>query len=407
MSDGFEPAKFNPHDLAFLADPYPTYAEFRQNEPVWFDEKLYQGYWLFRYDDCLAVLEDKDVWVKKPKGAARQIPAGPYGLLTSNFPAGMFESDEPAHGTIRGAAEPPFLKAVETAETVAEPIARTLLDRAAAKDWFELIGDYALPLPARTLFALMGIPENAEHPGVWEVLIAYQAVIAAAHDTTQSLQLRMSGATATMAVVAMFEAMLQEQPANAALFGEMTKAFHASGLSDQDVQIWARDFVVAGYLSTTYLIGNGMRNLLLAPKQLGLLRRNIKGRIAGAIAEMMRYDGPVQIVERVAAEATEVGGHPFKQYDRVIVVVGSANRDGAKFKEPDSFLIQRDARETAAQLGFGWGIHHCIGKPLVDVVAPIAFRMLLEEFPGLELAGEPQWQTDPYLRAVTNLPLHA
>jgi cytochrome P450 len=170
--------------------------------------------------------------------------------------------------------------------------------------------------------------------------------------------------------------------------------------------MWGLDFVVAGYLSTTYLIGNGTRNLLLNPDQLKLLREDLPGRMPGAIEEMTRYDGPVQIVDRIAGEDTEVNGHSFKKYDKVILVVGSANRDEARFANPDSFLVTRDPAETDAQLGFGWGIHHCIGKPLADTVAPVAFRKLLEAFPALELAGEPQWQTDPYLRAVTNLPLH-
>ena len=407
MPDSFDPTKFNPHDPEFLKDPYPTYAEFRAHEPI-YRVPLYEAYWLFRYADCRAVLDDKEVWVKNPPGAPTRPGYGPYSLMSSYFPSGMFASDPPKHECIRGAVEPPFLAAAKKeAGTIAEALASELLEKLAQRGWFELISEYALPLPAEVLFTLLGIPNDAAHKDVWNGLIAYQALIAAAHDITQSPQLRMSGATSTMAVVAMFEAMLQQQPPNRALFGEMAKVFGEKGLTEQDVQIWGLDFVVAGYLSTTYLIGNGMRNLLLNRDQLKLLRKDPDKRMQGAIEEMMRYDGPVQIVDRTAAKDTKVGGHSFKQYDKVIVVVGSANRDADEFKEPDRFRIGRPKKETKQQLGFGWGIHHCIGKPLVDIVAPIAFRMLLEAFPDLTLAGEPQWQTDPYLRAVTNLPLHA
>jgi cytochrome P450 len=401
MSNGFDPADFNPHDPAFLRDPYPTYTEFREHEPV-YRVAPYEADWIFRYEDCKQVLSNKDVWVKNPPGAPPVVLWGPYGLM-SNLPTGMFSSDPPKHEDIRDAVEPEFLKAIQTAPALAEAFAAPLLAKAAEGGRFELIDDYALPLPAEVLFTLLGIPNDEERPGVWEGLILWQAQIAAAHDLTQSPQVKLAGATCSMALIAFFEAMLLEKPSKAGLFGKLVKAFKKAGLKDEDVQVCAFDFVVAGYLSTTFVIGTGTRNLLENPDELRELRQN-PALMLGALEEMMRYDGPVQIVDRMAAQDTEVGGHKFKQYDKVIVVVGSANRDPAQFREPDRFLIDRGG-EQEQHLGFGWGIHHCIGAPLVRLVAPVAFRMLLEKFPNLAPAGEPQWQTDPYLRAVTNLPL--
>jgi cytochrome P450 len=213
----------------------------------------------------------------------------------------------------------------------------------------------------------------------------------------------MSGATCSMALISFFEAMLLEKPSKAGLFGKLVKAFKKAGLSDGDVQVCAFDFVVAGYLSTTFIIGTGTRNLLNNPEELRELRDN-PSLMPGALEEMMRYDGPVQIIDRVAAEDTQLGEYKFKKYDKVIVVVGSANRDPRKFHNADRFLIDRGG-EQEQHLGFGDGIHHCIGAPLVRMVAPVAFEMLLTAFPKLAPAGDPQWQTDPYLRAVTNLPL--
>jgi cytochrome P450 len=83
-------------------------------------------------------------------------------------------------------------------------------------------------------------------------------------------------------------------------------------------------------------------------------------------------------------------------------VLGSANRDPAVFEEPDRLDLTRDTRQ---HLGFGDGIHLCLGAPLVRKVAPVAFQALFERFPNLSLAGLPQWQTDPYLRSVSNLPV--
>jgi cytochrome P450 len=108
------------------------------------------------------------------------------------------------------------------------------------------------------------------------------------------------------------------------------------------------------------------------------------------------------VIDRVAAADTEVGGQPFRKGVTVTAVVGSADHDPGSFADPDRFLIQRAAQ---AHLSFGAGIHRCVGAPLVRLVAPIAIEMLLAAFPGLALDGVPQWQTDPYLRAVTSLPL--
>jgi cytochrome P450 len=405
MSNGFNPANFDPHDPAFLKDPYPTYALFREKWPIYTVEP-YKASWIFRYEDCKEVLDDKDIWVKNlPGGSKPPYAYGPYGMMAF-FPEGMFSSDPPRHEKLRALVEPLFMGAIKTAPPYAAGVASALLTTARAQGRMELVTDYALPLPARVLFNLLGIPNDADYPGVWEVLIAWQAEIAAAHDITQSPMVRGLGASFSMALNSFFEGMLLGEPAKAGLFPELCKAFQGPGWSSEDAQICASDFVVAGYLSTTFIIGTGTRNLLEHPEQLEALRANPE-LIHQALEEMMRFDGPVHIVDRIAAVDTKLGEHEFKAGDKVSAVIGSANRDPNAFKEPDAFDIERlPLKEAeAAQLGFGNGIHYCIGAPLVRLVAPVAFEELLNTFPGLALDGEPQWQTDPYLRAVTNLPL--
>ncbi|HEY4429338.1 MAG TPA: cytochrome P450 [Solirubrobacteraceae bacterium] len=397
---GFDPSAFDPHDPAFLANPYPTYALFREQAPI-YPVKGYEGAsWVFRYDDCRRLLTDTAVWVKNsPLGPTSQL--GPYCMMSS-FPEGMFASDPPLHTQLRQLVEPVFAQAIQAAPALTDELATPLLQAARQRGRFELISEYALRLPARVLFTLMGIPDGPpDHLGVWEGLIDWQARIAAAHDRTQSLIVRGTGAVCSMALNSFFEGMLLENPPSAGLFAEICRTFKGAGLSDQASQVLACDFVVAGYLSTTFVIGTGVRNLLEHPQQLEALRRN-PALYEPALAEMMRYDGPVQLIDRVAATETELGGHEFKAGDRVGAVVGSADRDAGGFTDPDDFLITREPND---HLGFGKGIHYCIGEPLVKLVAPVALRRLIEAFPDLALAGQPQWQTDPYLRAVTNLPL--
>jgi cytochrome P450 len=397
MARRFNPAKFDPHDPVFLANPYPAYAGFRAQAPI-HPMTRYESSWLFAYDDCKQVLDDKEVWVKNSPLGEHKLP-GPYGV-TSSFPPGLFGSDPPPHKELRDILQPLFDQAIQAAPVIAKTIAEPLLAAAKQHGRMELISDYALPLPAGVLFTLLGI---ADDPGVWSGLMAWQAAIVAAHDITQSDAVRGRGATCSMAVNTFFEGMrlsAADAPGDS-LFAQMCAAFAAAGLSPQQVQMCAADFLVAGYASTTFLIGTGTRNLLSNPEELAALRDD-DTLIGGAVEEMLRFDAPAQLVDRCAAVDTKLGGRTFKKGDRVTAVLGSANHDPEAFDTPDQFLITRD---TDAHLSFGDGIHRCIGEPLVQLVAPIAFELLLSAFPALALGGLPQWQTDPYLRAVSSLPL--
>jgi cytochrome P450 len=398
MARRFNPATFDPHNPVFLADPYPAYAGFREQAPI-HTVKRYGSSWLFRYNDCKQVLDDKEVWVKNSPVPEPKAP-GPYGI-TSSFPPGLFGSDPPLHKELRDILQPLVDAAVKSAPVIANKIAKQLLAAAREHGRMELISDYALRLPAGVLFTLLGIPHD---PGVWEGLIAWQTAIVAAHDITQSTPVRFNGATCSMALNSFFEGLRlsDEATAGTGLFTQMCQAFRDADLTPGQVQTCASDFLVAGYISTTFLIGTGIRNLLLNPEELAALRGD-DTLIPGAVEEMLRFDAPAQLVDRCAAKATKLGGRTFKKGQRVTAVLGSANHDPAVFTTPDQFIITRG--NAKAHLSFGDGIHRCIGEPLVRLVAPVAFKMLLTEFPGLALDGNPQWQTDPYLRAVSSLPL--
>jgi cytochrome P450 len=397
MANGWSPEEFNPHDPAFLADPYPTYKHFRDQAPI-HRVGLYESDWMFRYADCEQVLTGTDTWIKNPPCGASPGP-GPLRMMSS-FPEGLFASDPPLHTLLRKILEPLFTQTIQSAPALAAKLATPLLDSAREHGRIELISDYALPLPAGVFFTLLGIPHE---DGVWEGLIEWQAAIAAAHDVTQSTIVRVTGATCSMALNSFFEGMLlknRSAPGDG-LFGKICEAFSDAGLSPQEVQMCACDFLVAGYLSTTFIIGTGVRNLLLNPRELASLREGPQ-QIDTALEEMLRFDGPVQVIDRFAATDTEVGGRSYPKGSKVTAVVGAADHDPSVFDDPETFLIDRAGKR---HLSFGAGIHACIGAPLVRLVGPVAINMLLAEFPGLAVDGLPQWQTDPYLRAVTNLPL--
>lgn len=174
--------------------------------------------------------------------------------------------------------------------------------------------------------------------------------------------------------------------------------------------------LIAGHETTVNLITNGMRALLSHPDQLAALREDF-GLLDGAIEEMLRYDGPVlNATARFTSEPVTVGDTVIPAYQAVLVGLGAAGRDPARYPEPDRFDIRRTATATATgakgqnhgHLAFGHGIHHCLGAPLARLEARIAVRTLLERCPDLTLdpdAGPLDWLPGMLIRGVRGLPV--
>jgi cytochrome P450 len=393
MTATWTPTTFDPHDPTFLADPYPVYAQFRELAPVSM-VMPYRSYWAFGYDDCVRILTETDVFVKNPPGGRTAAPP-PFSAI-GELPQGIFASDPPRHDTLRGLVEPVFDAAIADAADIAASVSAELLGAAtASSSWLEVVSDYALPMPAHVLFRLLGID-----PG-FPVLTQWIAAIEAAHDITSSPTTQAMGATMDMAINTLLEATvlaLQQTPDPSTIIGRLVAATSPDGLSPMDVRVACQDFVIAGYLSTTYLLSTGIRSLIGNPDQAALLRASPE-LIPGAVEEMLRYDAPFQIVDRFAARPTELSGVSLAVGDAVSAIVGSANRDGARFADADEFVA---TRTDNPHLGFGDGIHHCIGAPLARLVAPVAVGALLDLGP-MTIQGIPQWHTDPYLRGCTSL----
>ncbi|HWF55787.1 MAG TPA: cytochrome P450 [Solirubrobacteraceae bacterium] len=391
----FDPARFNPRDSRFLADPFPVYAMFRRWQPM-SQVAAYQSLWCFRAEECEAILTGTDVWRKHPPGAPA--PASGPGAPMAAFPPGLFSSDPPSHTCIRAAVEPLVIAAAaDRAPAIAAAHAEQLLAGLAGRGRVELVQDYALPLPAAVLMDLLGVEND---PAMRQGLMAWQSAITLAHDTAQLPQLRFAGLSASMALRTFFTGILQRQPPTPqpGLLTELRDSFAAQGLADELLHATLVDLLVAGYLSTTFLIATGMWRLLSNPDALSQVRAD-RTLLPKAIDELLRLDGPVQVIDRYAATATTLGDRPCPAGTQVTAVIGSADRDFDD-TDPDALRLDRDARHFA----FGRGIHTCVGAPLVEHVAPVAFGALLD-LPLLELDGEPQWQSDPYLRSATSVPV--
>ena len=396
MTTPLDPSKFNPHDPGYTRDPYAWYAMFREQAPVSF-VPLYRSNWVFRYDDVRRVLDDTELFLKRKPDAVPEDPQSGFDVMDS-MPPGVFSLDPPRHTQVRTIVDPLFAAAITSAAATAEATARAQLKRAKSSRRIELVQQFAVPVPTSVLMSVLGIL-----PAETATVAGWVSAILAGNDPTNPMSVRMSAATCAMALNAYFQA-FSRCPAHAnsgGLVQSMMTKGTAQGLLPEEVQSTAVNFVVAGYLSTVFLIATGTLNLVRNPAQLELLRKE-PARMTNAIEEMLRFDAPAQLVDRYVAGDVELGGVQLKRGDRVTGVLGSANRDASRFKDPDAFDITRD---TSGHVGFGEGIHTCIGASLVRAGAPAAFRLLIEELPTIALDGAPQWQTDPYLRSVANLPL--
>jgi cytochrome P450 len=329
---------------------------------------------------------------------------GPFDVL-ANMPLGLFFLDPPVHGTVRGLIEPSFGQAIAEASVVAAIAARQELVAAKQSGMIELYTSYALPMPAAVLLTVLGIPTQD-----WMGIGQWIGANVAGHDITQPAAVQAMGATCFMAINAYLQALTSGngpvQPTSGGLLDLLARnAVGPDKLSTAQVQTSTGNLMIAGYLSTTFLIATGTYNLLRT-NQLELLRQQ-PSLLMNAINEMLRFDAPAQLVDRfVARQRVTLGGKQLIAGDPVTVILGSANHDETVFRDPEQFDITRTFDPKWPHLGFGWGIHRCIGAPLVmEHTAPVAFRTLLQELPSIRLAGTPQWQTDPYLRSVSNLPL--
>jgi cytochrome P450/deferrochelatase/peroxidase EfeB len=402
--------QFDPHDATFLADPYPAYARFRAERPVHFVGGPHQSHWVFSYALVRQVLAEKHRFLKN-----RHEPPldGSIGDVAYNLPNGLFFMDPQRHEVVRPRLDPLFRSAIEGIGPKVKERARELIAQLRRKPAADLIQDYARPLALRAFTAIFGIPL------VHEPVVANWVNLAlAANNKAADPATRGQGFTARMALGAYFQAMRRAKTCPMGqpdLFNQMRARADAERTGNKDdlcpaeFQQTAVHFALGGYLSTEFLIATGTLNLLSHPAQLERLRTT-PSLLPGAVQEMLRYDAPFQLTDRWVAQDTQLdtprGPVDLRKGSKVTMVFGSANRDDAVFgPQAQRFDIARVPDADTPHFSLGGGIHHCIGAPLVDIVAPIALWELIDGLPGLAPADGRQWQKDPYFRSLSQFPL--
>jgi len=396
-------------DLAsptFKANPHPFYACLREESPVWrttLPDK--RTAWLVtRYEDVAGVLKDNS-FAKDPLNAQdpEQRARGPWvpGFLKP-LEKNMLDLDDPDHRRLRTLVSKAFTpRLIERLRGRVEAICQELLDAMERKKGrVELVRDYALPLPATVIAELLGIPAD-DHQKFhrWSNRIVS---VSSARDFWRALP-------AAVAFVRYLRKMSERRRISPEddLISALVQAEEEGDKLSQD-ELLAMSFLllVAGHETTVNLIASGTLALIGHPEQLEELKSDPQ-LIKLAVEELLRYTSPVEIAtERYARQDLDVSGTEIPRGELVLAVLGSANRDEQYFDQPNGLHLGRDPNK---HLAFGrGGVHHCLGAPLARMEGQIAITALLQRFPDLRLAVEPEslrWRRGLFLRGLKKLPL--
>lgn len=389
---------------SFVADPYPVYARLQEEAPIHWCAPWEQ--WIVtRHADVEEMLKSPDRfsssgWEARfmgllPEGFREQLPR-----VTDHYATPVLSNtDPPAHRRLRTMVVKSFTpRVLRGMSSAIELLVDEMLAPLEVKEEIEMISEFAYPLPATVIASLLGAPvEAGEDYARWSADVV-SFVGTGSPDPARAERLESSLA----AFRAHLEPLLQEQRERPRddLLSQLVAERDGESLSDSELVATCVTLLFAGHETTANLIANGLLTLLRNPEQLALMREQPELTEA-AVEEMLRFEGPVQRVRRVATEDVVLGGQEISRGSLVMGFIGAANRDPAVFEDPGRFDVARQP----SHLAFGKGIHFCVGAALSRIEAPIAFEAILARFPDLELTGEPVWKPNITFRGLERLPL--
>jgi cytochrome P450 len=394
------PALFSP---AMLVDPYPTYAELQRSDPVHWHEPF--GAWvLTRYDDVVAATQDPRLRSDRAGGMGERAGRAELQPLFEIIGAQMNITSPDRHQRLRALVAKVFTpRALENLRPAIEALVNELMAQLPEQGRFDVIADFAFPLPARVIARLLGLEAgDLESLKRWSddfsaifgtdpsavTAEQYQRALQSTHELTQFFRAEFEKRRAA--------------PGDDLLSLLVHAEIDGDRLSETELIANANLFLAAGHETTTHLIGNGLLALLRHPEQLQLLQED-PSLIPNAVEEFLRYDGTVQFMYREAGEDLTIGDRAIRKGQLVYLMFAAANRDPARFPDPHRLDVRR---RFDVHLAFGHGPHYCLGAALARMEATAAFSALLQRCSGLRLTGEPlEYQDNLELRGLKALPV--
>lgn len=393
------------HELAaeYTQDPQATHRELRAEGPVhrvrmpsgmhaW----MITDYHLARKALADPVLRKNTAGVRETLQRFPNVRAAVSSELTEH----MLNSDPPDHTRLRKLVNRAFtVRAVQRLEPRIEQITAELLDTMQTGDpQVDLLDAFAFPLPITVICELLGVPQDDRDSfREWS-----NTIVAGGNRDADEVT------RASAEMTAYLRGLIAEKraaPAEDILSDLITASDDGDRLDETELLSMVFLLLVAGHETTVNLIGNGVLALLRHPEQLAMLRAD-SSLLPNAIEEFLRYDGPVNVATlRYTSAPWSIGGVQIDEHEFVVVPLLDANHDGQRYQAPNRLDITRD---TSGHVAFGHGVHFCVGAPLARMEGRLAIGALLERFPELALAREPQrlhWRTSTLIHGLTELPV--
>ncbi len=397
-------------DPEVLANPYPLYRRLRACDPVHWDPYIH-AWVVTRYEDVVTVLTRFSAARTPGPEYFEALGAPEVTPVARVMVKQMLFMDAPAHTRLRRLAAPAFSPGgVRDLRTHIEEIAARLIDEIVARDsagngapkQFDLLADFAEPLPAIVTTELLGVPVD-DHSKLKEWSVTFAEMLG----NFQHNPDRLGGVLRAVENLTsyFYDAIRQQRksPQPGLLHALMTAEIDGDRLSDEEISANCIVTMVGGLETTTNLITNGILSLLREPDRMAELRSD-PALMPVAVEELLRHESPSQHTARLAPADLELGGKQIRKRQPVYAVMAAGNRDPERFADPDRLDFHRaDNRHLA----FGAGAHLRFGAPLARLEGNIAFRALLDRFTHLELIGEPLvWRENLGLRGLKSLPLY-
>jgi len=396
--------------FATMQNPYPVYTYLREYEPVRWNP-MFNCFMLTRYDDVNLAFSDyrrfsSNIWSDAPEilgftgedeksQSLRQIiPFLAYNLQ------GM---DPPGHTRQRTLMLKTFTpRMLEVFRPTVQKLVDELIDQRLAEGKMDIVADLAYPLPSNVILDLLGIPRSGR-PYIKASAEAINEFVATILFYGSEIWQRLAGVFAE--VTAYLKSLIAERRKHPGedLLTKMVQAEENGDMLSEDEIVIATNFLLfAGHETTANLIAAGLYYLMQNAEQMAQLRAD-PSKIPAAVEELLRYVSPVHVLARRTSQEVTIRGVSIPQDSSIYLLIGAANRDPEKFPDPEKLDINRP---PVRSLGFGYGIHYCIGAALARMESQVAFDTIIRRLPDLKMAGEtPEFRPNYSLRGLIALPV--
>jgi len=388
-------------DPANRADPYPVYKQFRDRGPLQLPEANLTVFSIYR--DCEEVLRHPSSASDRLKStiAQRRIAAGvaprPLG------PPGFLLLDPPDHTRLRKLVSKAFVpKVVNALQPDITALVGGLLDRIAEQGRFDVISDLAYPLPVAVICRLLGVPLEDEPKFSHASALLAQSLdpfVAFTGELPDGIEERMRAGRWLRDYLRGLIEQRRSHPGDDLMSALIAVEESGDQLSEEEIVASCNLLLIAGHETTVNLIANAILAMLRHLRQWAALGADA-GRASAVVEETLRYDPPVQMVGRIAADDMTIGDTHVVKGDIMMLLLAAAQRDPAEFQRPETFDPDRG---TLRHLAFGRGPHFCLGAPLARLEASVALPAVTARFPSARLDGEPVYKPNVTLRGLSTL----